>query len=331
MIDADFEKAQKILKPFTKKNIPYAIKEFLLTVVMVWGSIFLSYYGFSSSQFWLLLITIPITTAFMCRSYVIEHDCGHQSFFHKAKWNDLAGNIVGFGIMIPYSMWKFIHHSHHMNVGNLDKRNFNPEIWTLTIEEYKTSSKFKQFMYRFMRSRFVRLIISPTINYVLATRLIHPNFSRKAIFSVLIHDVIYVALIWLVIAQIGFISLLFIFIIPLIFFYGIAAFTFYAQHQFEDTLWRHDEEWNWKEATMHCATNLASPKWFRWLIGNVVCHTAHHIYFTVPFYRLYDAQKALDAAFDFKKTSVTQVWSFMGLKLWDQKRHKLVSFKDAQI
>jgi omega-6 fatty acid desaturase (delta-12 desaturase) len=100
----------------------------------------------------------------MCRSYVIEHDCGHLTFCKRPKWNDIAGNIIGFAIAIPYSMWKFVHNSHHKNVGNLSMRDFNPEVWTLTIAEYEEASLLKKTMYRFMRSRFNRLVLGPTLN-----------------------------------------------------------------------------------------------------------------------------------------------------------------------
>ncbi len=329
MNSEEFDKAIKILQPYAIRNQYYAISQLILTILMLYFGILLSYYSILNSTFWILVVSIPITVAFMCRSYVIEHDCGHQSYFRSANLNDLTGNIIGFGIMIPYSMWKFIHNSHHMHVGNLDKRNFNPEVWTMTITEFRNATKIKRTLYRIMRSRFARLIIVPTINYGLVFRLIHPNFNKKAIFSVLIHNILYLLLFWLIISKIGFLSVFIIYFLPLILFFAIAAFTFYGQHQFEDTYWRADAEWNWKEATMYGASDLQSPVWFRWLIGNVVCHTAHHIHFQVPFYRLHEAQKALNNEFHFKRISITEVWHLLGLGLWDEEKQKLVPIKNA--
>jgi fatty acid desaturase len=80
---------------------------------------------------------------------------------------------------------------------------------------------------------------------------------------------------------------------------------------------------------MYGATDLQSPVWFRWLIGNVVCHTAHHIHFQVPFYRLHEAQEALNNEFHFKKISITEVWHLLGLGLWDEEKQKLVPIKNA--
>lgn len=329
MLENDFEKAQKLLINFAKKDIARVVRELIVTLIMLWGSIFLSYITIVSGHYIFLSLTIPITVAFMCRSYVIEHDCGHQSFFRSSLANNIIGNILGFGIMIPYDMWKMIHDSHHKHVGNLNMRNFNPEVWTMTINEFKESPTWKKNLYKFMRSRFARLIIVPTVNYGLGCRLIHPNFSKRAKISVIIHNVIYFFLFWFIISTIGFQSFFIIYILPLILFFGIAAFTFYGQHQFEDTYWRTNDEYNWKEATFYGASDIISPNWFRWLIGNVVCHSAHHIHSSIPFYRLYEAQLALNKEFEFKQITITEVWQLLSLKLWDPEQKKLVTFKTA--
>lgn len=329
MVNKDFEVAQGILKRFSKKDIPFALREFIITVLGLWSSIFLSYFALNSGYKFLLTLTIPSTVAFMCRSYVIEHDCGHQSYFRTSIGNNLAGTIMGFGIMIPFQMWTMIHDSHHKNVGNLSMRHFNPEIWTMTVNEFQEAPSWKKMLYRFMRSRFTRLMISPTINFGIGSRLIHPNYSKSAKISVIIHDLIYLILFWILIYSFGFQNFMFIYLIPLILFFGIAAFTFYGQHQFEDTYWREGNEYNWKEATFYGASDISSPSWFRWLVGNVVCHSAHHIYTSVPFYRLHDAQKALNNEFNFKQITLTEVWQMMGLKLWDPQSRKLVSFESV--
>lgn len=325
----DFDKALKILQPFAKRDYYYVFRELILTITLLWFGVLLSYYSIHSSHNWILIFSIPVTVAFMCRSYVIEHDCGHQSYFKSGKLNDLFGNILGFGIMIPYSMWKFVHDSHHRHVGNLSKRDFNPEVWTMTLTEFRKASMIKRNLYRFMRSRFARLLIVPTINYGLACRLIHPNFSRNAMISVLIHNCIYFIIFWMFISKLGFVTVFMSYFLPLILFFGIAAYTFYGQHQFEETYWQNEENWNWKEATMYGATDLQAPAWYRWLIGNVVYHTAHHIHFQIPFYRLHEAQIALNKEFEFEKISITEVWDLLGLALWDEENRKLVSIKSA--
>lgn len=328
MSDDEFNHAAQLLKPFAKKNILRAGFHFYFTILLVWSSIAFGLFLFETKT-WIVFITIPITTVFMCRSYVLEHDAGHYNLFRNKKINDIAGNIVGFGIMIPFSVWRYIHDSHHMHVGNLDKRGLNPEVWTMTVREFRASSKKKQLFYRMMRSRFGRLIITPTLNFGIAGRLIHPKYSREAIASVLVHNILYVFLLWYLLVNFSFSTVFFSYILPLIFFFGVAAFTLYGQHQFEDTYWKSDKEWSWKHASMHGSTNLQAPKWFRWIVGNVLHHSAHHINPNIPSYHLHNAQLELIKVYDHNTLPVREVWCWLDLALWDEDQEKLISFKKA--
>lgn len=324
----DYEQIVRHLKPFAIKNLKVASFQFFTTLIFLWSSIFASYY-FVNNASGLLLISIPLTTVFMCRSYVIEHDCGHQSFFRGKFSNTVAGNLIGFGILIPYSMWKFIHDSHHSNVGNLDKREYNPEIWTMTVKEYKQSSILKKTAYRIMRSRFTRLVIVPTINFGIIFRLVHPKFSVQAIVSVLIHDLIYGVVIYFLINYIPFSELFIMFFIPLILFYCIASLTFYGQHQFEDAYWENNTNWNYNDANFKGSTCIVAPAWYRWLTGNVLFHNVHHILTSIPNYNLQKAEKELRSIVDYDHIKIKEVWYFLGLKLWDEDKKRLVSFKSV--
>jgi acyl-lipid omega-6 desaturase (Delta-12 desaturase) len=323
----DYKRLVYTLKPYAVKNITIANYQLVTTFVMLWSAILLSYYLVSTSNYLLLIASIPLTTAFMCRSYVIEHDCGHQSFYRRRLFNTIAGNIMGFGILIPYSMWKFIHDSHHSHVGNLDKREFNPEIWTMTVREFKNSPPLKRLAYRIMRSRFTRLIIVPTINFGIVFRLVHPKFSREAIAAVLIYDLIYALIFYFIIGHIGFTAFFLVFIFPLILFYCIAAFTFYAQHQFEETYWENDHSWDYYEANFKGSTCIQAPGWYRWLTGNVLFHNVHHIFTAIPNYNLKNAEEKLSSIVSYKHIRLKEVWNFLDLKLWDEESKKLVSFK----
>lgn len=321
----DYNKIIQILKPFSLKNTSIANYQFFSTLLILWSTIIFSFF-FVTKSYYFLFLTIPITTIFMCRSYVIEHDCGHQSFYSSRIFNTIIGNIMGFGILIPYSMWKFIHNSHHNNVGNLDKRELNPEIWTMTLQEYLDSPAYKKIAYRIMRSRFTRMVIVPTINFGIIFRLVHPKFSSQAIISVIVHDIIYAVIIIFLLKYITLWALFLSFFAPLILFYCIASFTFYAQHQFEDTYWENDENWNYHDANFKGATCIKAPGWYRWLTGNVLFHNVHHISTSIPNYNLKNAEKTLSSVINYDYINLIEVWNLLGLKVWDEKRKKLVPF-----
>ncbi len=323
-----FDKAVQLLKPFSKKKPLRASWQFFSTFIFLWLSLFFSFYFFTDTP-WIVFLTIPSTVIFMCRSYVLEHDAGHQNLFRSPHLNNFVGNLCGFGIMIPFSMWKLIHNSHHTHVGNLDKRDSNPEVWTMTVKEFNSSSRFKRSLYRFMRSKFGRLIITPTLNFGIAGRLIHPKYSRNAIISVLFHNVVYGLFFWLLIYKFGWLSFILCYVIPLILFFGVAAFSLYGQHQFEQTYWKRKDDWSWKTASMFGSTNLQAPFWFRWLVGNVVHHTAHHVNPNIPNFKLHKAQLLMDETFEVNKIPINEVWNWLGLALWDEEQQKLVPIKNA--
>jgi omega-6 fatty acid desaturase (delta-12 desaturase) len=321
----DFDQAVAILKSFTTKDIIRGNKLFFSTLFILWTSLVLSHYFFIHFR-WGLFVSIPISTLFMCRSYVIEHDCGHGSFYRTETSNFIAGTLMGFGILIPYSLWKFIHHSHHMHVGNLDQRGLNPEIWTMTVQEYQSSPLLKRLAYRFMRSKFTRFTIVPSINLGLVFRFMHPKFNWKANVSVLVHDLIYVFLLWKLSSYLSWTELMVIFYVPLVLFYFVASYTFYAQHQFEETYWENDSDWNYQKASFHGATFIAAPKWYCWLTGNVVYHNIHHLMSGIPFYQLPAAAKALGQTIPYRLIPLSEVWGMLSLKVWDEEQKKLVPF-----
>jgi acyl-lipid omega-6 desaturase (Delta-12 desaturase) len=116
-----YRMALNVLKPFCKKNIPLAVFQGVFTFLAIVSLSIVSYFLYEKSS-WFSVLLMPAITAFLCRSYVIEHDCGHQSFFRTKFANAFLGNIFGFMNLIPYEMWRYIHNSHHNHVGNLDKR-----------------------------------------------------------------------------------------------------------------------------------------------------------------------------------------------------------------
>ena len=69
------------------------------------------------------LLLIP-TGGFLVRLFIIQHDCGHGSFFKKRKHNDLLGSLIGVLTWTPYSFWRRTHNMHHASSGNLDRRGY---------------------------------------------------------------------------------------------------------------------------------------------------------------------------------------------------------------
>ncbi len=53
------------------------------------------------SHGWSLLLLLPIA-GFYVRLFIIQHDCGHGSFFASARWNHRIGAVLGMITFFPY-------------------------------------------------------------------------------------------------------------------------------------------------------------------------------------------------------------------------------------
>lgn len=238
---SDFRRAAQLLKPFCKKNVSYAVYQWISTLVILYASLVGAFWVYSFGWYFTLAFT-PVTAAMLCRCYVIIHDCGHRSFFRSDLANDIAGNIAAFPILIPHFTWKYIHDVHHNHVGNLDKRDVNPESWTMTVKEYNASGAFKKLLYRFMRSRFWRFAVAPWAVFGVLMRFPNPKFDTKGNISVIVYDILYVAIAWVLLKYFLPLQIILAVVVPLVLFFTIAFYVFYAQHQFEDTYWEYSED-----------------------------------------------------------------------------------------
>ncbi len=54
------------------------------------------------------LLTVP-AAGLVVRLFMIQHDCGHGSFFHGRLANDWVGRAIGVVTLTPYDYWRRNH------------------------------------------------------------------------------------------------------------------------------------------------------------------------------------------------------------------------------
>ena len=101
-------------------------------------------------SWWLTLPLAVLAGGFLVRMFIIHHDCGHSSYFKSRRANDIVGCITGVLTFTPYHHWRWEHAIHHSASGDLDRRGMG-DVWTLTVQEYLESSRWRRFAYRLAR------------------------------------------------------------------------------------------------------------------------------------------------------------------------------------
>jgi fatty acid desaturase len=56
-------------------------------------------------SFWITLPISVLAAGFLVRIFIIQHDCGHGSFFRSRRANDLIGSLCGLMTLTPYAFW----------------------------------------------------------------------------------------------------------------------------------------------------------------------------------------------------------------------------------
>ena len=282
----------------------------------------------SQGWWWGVLFTIP-AAAFLVRLFMIQHDCGHAAFFRSPRANAWVGRVAGVLTMTPYDYWRRTHAIHHATSGNLDRR-WLGAVETLTAEEYRSLPPLKRLGYRLYRNPLVMLGLGPIYMFVLQHRLpIGLMKERRAWLSVLGNNFGVAALVGIQVLIAGPEALLAVHL-PII---GIAAaigvWLFYIQHQFERTWWSRQDEWSLHDAAFRGSSHLDLPQPLRWLTANIGIHHLHHAAGRIPFYRLGDVLRDHPRFRDMNRITIGAAMRAARLALWDERKSRLVSFREA--
>jgi omega-6 fatty acid desaturase (delta-12 desaturase) len=133
----------------------------------------LMYFSLSIS-WWLTIPLAVLAGGLLIRIFIIFHDCGHGSFFKSRLLNDIVGFIAGLLTFTPYYHWRWEHSLHHASSGDLDRRGTG-DIWTMTVQEYLESSRWKRFAYRLARNPFILFVVAPVFLFVVRERFPSPR------------------------------------------------------------------------------------------------------------------------------------------------------------
>lgn len=286
----------------------------------------------SHDRYWLtLLLAIP-TAGLLVRLFIIQHDCGHGSFFKSRSANSFLGRALSVLTLTPYGSWSQSHAAHHASTGNLDRRG-QGDVQTLTVAEYQASAPLKKLFYRLYRNPLVMVILGAPINFILLQRLPlgHEFRDRKSRRSILSLDLALLVAFGLCCAMIGVRTVLVTYLPVMIIASWIGNWLFYVQHQFERTYWERDADWNFHVAAVAGSSYFMLPPILQWFSGNIGLHHVHHLCSRIPNYRL---QACLDAAPELrriaKKITLRESLGCWRLALWDERRGLLVGFRDLR-
>ncbi|MBA2125993.1 fatty acid desaturase [Hyphomicrobium methylovorum] len=297
----------------------------LVPLVLVVGGMFATV----EHAYWATLLLALPAAGLLVRAFIIQHDCGHGSFFNSRKLNDFVGRCMSVLTMAPYGVWRREHAHHHASSGNLDRRGAG-DIDTATVREYMQFSKLEKLRYKLYRNPLFLFGFGVPVYFVILQRTpwMHALSARETWRSVL-----------------GLNIGLAVFYAPLVYFFGLSnvlwvglpvlhiasaagGWLFFIQHQFEETTWDQADGWDFQVAALLGSSYYKLPNILNWFTGNIGLHHIHHLNSMIPNYRLHACLNASPELKAINRMTLMDSIKCARLKLWDEDSRRLIGFDE---
>ena len=121
---------------------------------------------------WLTFALALPTAGLVVRLFIIQHDCGHGSYFRSRTANTVVGMLCSIATFTPFAQWRRQHANHHAMWNNLDRRYSGVDIYSscLTVDEYQALPTRKRLLYRAARHPIIANLVLPPVVFLFLYR-----------------------------------------------------------------------------------------------------------------------------------------------------------------
>jgi omega-6 fatty acid desaturase (delta-12 desaturase) len=326
----DHKQWLKILARYRDPKPLRSVLELLITAVpffALWAIMLICLdYGY-----WLSLLLAVPAAGFLVRLFMIQHDCGHGSFFRNPRANHTTGRLIGILTLTPYDYWRRTHAIHHASSGNLDRRGTG-DVPTLTVAEYLNLPRWRRVFYRLGRHPLILLGLAPVYLFILKHRLPVElmDGGKEVWISAMSTNLAIAAIVLGMSSWIGVQSFLLVQLPITLLASSIGIWLFYVQHQFEHTYWDRQDEWSFQSGALQGSTHFDLPAPLRWFTANIGIHHVHHLASRIPSYRLPEVLRDHPGLRAVGRLTLRDSLRCFRLALWDEEQRRLVAFRDLR-
>ncbi len=290
-------------------------------------------YAVMGVSYLLAVALAPLAAGFLVRIFIIQHDCGHHSFFRSRRANDITGVACSVLTLTPYASWRRQHAGHHGIWNDLDRRQSGADIYSscLTVAEYRALSRRRRWWYRTTRHPLVANVLLPPLIFILLYRLPFDmpkswRWERRKVHLTTLALVVTLGGLGLLLGyeRVAGVQLPVLIVAAI-----VGVWLFSVQHRGERTRWARHAAWDPTSAALQSSAYLRLPAILQWFTGNIGFHHVHHFNPRVPNYQLQQCHELTTAFHDVPVLSLREGLRALRYVLWDEDRDRMATCREV--
>ena len=273
----------------------------------------------------------------LIRTFIIYHDCVHNSYTPNKYINYLLATITGIFVLTSPN-WYIDHHIHHLTTGNINnsyKYAYNETIFH-SVNEYSKFSYFIKIFYKFVRHPLLFFPLGSIFYFFIGQRFLFmfksSTSNHVVMFNHIINNIGLGYLCYLCYqSQILYHYLLSYFISTI-----MGEIIFHNEHTFNPAYVinnehnKEQEQWSIMNSGVKGSSFIQIPFYLKFFTNGIEYHHIHHINSKIPGYNLQAYHENSSNVFDnVNKLYMCDIYQNLWLVLYSEKYNKYVTFTEA--
>jgi omega-6 fatty acid desaturase (delta-12 desaturase) len=277
---------------------------------------------------WFCVFPILTQMFMLGRTFMVFHDCVHNSYSPSRPLNWALGHVAGI-LTLTSPNWFLDHDTHHKTTGNIENKqhySFNE-----TIASTKNIPRF----YAWFRHPLVFFSAVPVLYFGILQRFTYilkklrrPDKFEKSLSLIVLDHAINNVGVYFYLNFVYRIGLLPVYCVSLFLFASMSFMTFHNQHSFNPPYVVNNETWSQRNSGLLGSSFIQVPFFLKYFYMGIEYHHIHHLNSRIPGYHLQAYHEEMveksDLFDNVVKLSPMDCYRNLSLTLYDEKKGKYI-------
>lgn len=289
---------------------------------------------------WASVITIPLLGMLHIKTFMIFHDCGHNSYTPNKTLNYMIGLLLSGSVSHPF-LWNYNHNTHHNANGNIENEygfRFNEVVYH-TATQYQSMSNLSKMVYKLVRSPAFFFTIPVYVNILLVNQFRVFSFVKRKYDCTVpnpylfFEQMVSTAGLLLILYACQLNDILLHFLLSFCVGSTMTILVVHNEHTYNPAYVVGDKEWTYRDSGLRGSSFILIPRTLKYFFHGIEYHHIHHMNSKIPGYNLQkyheDVTGQSTMLDNVTRLSLTDCYRNLWLVLYDENQKKYITFAEA--